>query len=118
MLLVHYYGVKNNYLFVSSLILIVFSFVTIIEINYNEKKRKDNIEKYYKNLQGFEKEIIEHCINNKILTYRTDPFDDDEYTTAIYSLVGKGFGRNISYGGDFIMYQEVYAQLLKLKAKK
>ena len=79
---------------------------------------KNNIKKYYNELQGFEKEIIETCLNSAILSYVTDPFDDDAYTTAIYSLVGKGFGHNISRGGDFIMYQEVYNQLSELKAKK
>lgn len=59
--------------------------------------------------------IYLRCSN--IMTSRV-LLDDDAYTTAIYSLVGKGFGHNISRGGNFIMYQEVYNQLSELKAKK
>ena len=95
-----------------------FSIVTIIENLCNKNKRKNDIDKYYKELCGLEKEIIDNCINNRILTYSKETFHDKGYVTAIYSLVGKGFGRNISYGGDFIMYQEVYNQLSELKAKK
>lgn len=118
MLLIYIYFERNNYLLITSSLVIVFSIITIIEFKYNENKRKNNIKKYYNELQGLEKEIIDTCLNSAILSYVTDPFDDDAYTTAIYSLVGKGFGHNISRGGDFIMYQEVYNQLSELKAKK
>ncbi len=118
MLLIYIYFVRNNYLLITSSVVVVFSIITIIEFKYNENKRKNNIKKYYNELQGLEKEIIDTCLNSAILSYVTDPFDDDAYTTAIYSLVGKGFGHNISRGGNFIMYQEVYNQLSELKAKK
>ncbi len=118
LLLIYLCLVKNSHLLITGSVLTVFSIVTIIEILCNNNKRKNNIKKYYNELQGFEKEIIETCLNSAILSYVTDPFDDDAYTTAIYSLVGKGFGHNISRGGDFIMYQEVYNQLSELKAKK
>lgn len=101
MLLIYIYLVKNNYLLITSLVLTFFFIVTIIEILCNKNKRKNDIDKYYKELRGLEKET----------------FDDKGYVTAIYSLVGKGFGCNISYGGDFMMYQEVYNQLSELKAK-
>lgn len=117
MLLIYIYLVKNNYLLITSLVLTVFSIVTIIEILCNKNKRKNDIDKYYKELRGLEKEIIDNCINNRILTYRKETFDDKGYVTAISSLVGKGFGCNISSGKDFMMYQEVYNQLSELKAK-
>ena len=117
MIMVYFIAYNSVKLLIFALCLTGFSITTIVEQWLNIKIKLDNIKNFYTDLKSKEKEIVEHCINNKILSYRTDPYDDDEYTTAIYSLVGKGFGTNITYGGDFIMYKEVYKMLLNMDKK-
>ncbi len=114
-LLIHLFYYPSVYLILSSIVLIIFSSISIIERFINIFKFKAQIRQFYFDLMGTEKEIINYCISNNTLTFEKDIYADNEYTMAIYSLIGKGFGKNISYGGDFIMHKEVYEQILKIR---
>ena len=116
-LLIYLFYYSSVYLILVSIVLIVFSLITIIERIVNICKFKKHIKQSYSDLIDIEKEIIDYCISKRTLTYHKDLYAEDDYTMAIYSLVGKGFGQNINYGGDFLLFQEVYEQILKIKAK-
>ncbi len=83
---------------------------------YNQKKQeKENKEKLrnyyideYNKMSSSEKEIIDYCISHNTLTYTSSIFATTEEIAYVYSLVGKRFGRNITYGGDFMMGQLCY----------
>ncbi|MFA7658309.1 MAG: hypothetical protein WCY19_02635 [Candidatus Gastranaerophilaceae bacterium] len=110
----HYH---KTFVIISGFVILVFAIATFLENKYKNNKYKKQIIKYYKNLQGIEKEIIDHCINNNILTYEADLYDDQDYITAIYSLVGKGFGVNINYGGNLLLHQLAFDFIIEYKGK-
>lgn len=87
-----------------------------------DKQQKEELRNYYikeyKNLNNIEKEIIDYCINNHITSFQESLFDGQQFVFAIYSLVNKKFGTNISYGGDFMMNKYCYDVLLKHISEK
>lgn len=80
--------------------------------NKKAKKQKEDLKNYYineyKSLNKTEKYIIDFCLSNSTTSYEKPIFSDDEYILAIYSLINKGFGKNITYGGNFMMNKYCY----------
>lgn len=88
--------------------------------NKEERLKKENMEKLknyyideYNKMNSFEKDIIDYCIRNNTLIYTSSIFATKEEIAHICSLVGKRFGYNVSYGGDFMMDQLCYDVLDK-----
>lgn len=86
--------------------------ITIYKVEKQEKENKEKLKKYYineyNNMNSIEKKILDYCIKNNTLTYTSSIYATKEDISHIYSLVGKGFGKNITYGGDFMLKQSCY----------
>ena len=95
-----------------------FGIATIIEIRYTKNKYKKQILAYHNELSKNEQEIIDYCLKNNSLAFRPDILSARDYSESIYSLVQKGYGTNISYGGDFLLFNETYEILKSLHKSK
>lgn len=110
---------KSIKLLLIGTVIFMFAIATIIEILYTKNQYKKQIVAYYNELSKNEQEIIDYCLENNILAFRPDVLSSRDYSEPIYSLVQKGYGTNISYGGDFLLFNETYEILKSLhKSKK
>lgn len=100
----------------ASMIEKIFQFLNKKMTEYKEEKRKkknnEKLKNYYideyNKMNSFEKGIIDYCIRHNTRTYTSSMFATREEITHVYSLVGKKFGQNVTYGGDFMINQLCY----------
>lgn len=115
----YFWGGISIVISLASLIEKIFYFINKKIIEYNVKKQeKEKIAKLkqyyiteYNNMNEKEKLVINHCLLNRTLTYTSPLFSNEKEVAYIYSLVGKRFGQNVTYGGDFMMDQYCYEVL-------
>ena len=95
------------------LIFIAIAFASFIDWCYknilnliNQIKFKDKIKKIYNETQNKERMILDYCIDNNILTYTTDPFNED-IINAIQSLSFKGIGLATDSSCGFVLYENI-----------
>ena len=87
-------------------------------INYYKiSKLKKYWEHEYQELGTMEKTIIDYCLDGRILVFEKGVFDNQDVVNAIYSLVIKRFGQNITYGGQFAMNKDCYEILKEYKKR-
>ena len=84
---------------------------------YKISKLKKYWEREYQELGTMEKTIIDSCLDRKTLVFEKGVFDNQGVVNAIYSLVIKRFGQNITYGGQFAMNKDCYEILKEYKSK-
>ena len=105
------------------LILLSLAFASFVEWCFKNINKLIQLQKYktliinkYNEAQSFEKNILNHCIENNTLTYTTNPFEDD-IINAIQSLSFKELGISCGQGTAFALYENVL-EILKDKKDK